>query len=121
MARGAEEGRLTLGHGFVGMVQWTQCEASKAPVGHARAYRDILNDALAALSIIRRTRRLRTLLVKNAMTRPQRPFSSRYRRAAALVTRVGIFLPRFDQTQSDHFQNAMTRPQKGMSGVSALW
>ncbi|PKI58583.1 hypothetical protein CRG98_021046 [Punica granatum] len=41
-----------------------QCEGSKAPVGHARAYRDILNDALATLSIIRRARRLRTLLVK---------------------------------------------------------
>ncbi|PKI48988.1 hypothetical protein CRG98_030575 [Punica granatum] len=41
-----------------------QCEASKAPVGHARAYRDILNDALAALSIIRRVCSLRTLLVK---------------------------------------------------------
>ncbi|PKI47574.1 hypothetical protein CRG98_032034 [Punica granatum] len=41
-----------------------QCEASKAPVGHARTYRDILNDALAALSIIRRVRRLRTLLVR---------------------------------------------------------
>ncbi|PKI59334.1 hypothetical protein CRG98_020265 [Punica granatum] len=41
-----------------------QCEVSKALVGHARAYRDILNDALAALSIIRRARRLRTLLVK---------------------------------------------------------
>ncbi|PKI72772.1 hypothetical protein CRG98_006857 [Punica granatum] len=41
-----------------------QCEASKAPVSHARAYRDIFNDALAALSIIRRARRLRTLLVK---------------------------------------------------------
>ncbi|PKI54839.1 hypothetical protein CRG98_024790 [Punica granatum] len=41
-----------------------QCEASKASVGHARAYRDILNDALAALAIIRRARRLRTLLVK---------------------------------------------------------
>ncbi|PKI39867.1 hypothetical protein CRG98_039742 [Punica granatum] len=41
-----------------------QCEGSKVPVGHARAYRDILNDALVALSIIRRARRLRTLLVK---------------------------------------------------------
>ncbi|PKI47441.1 hypothetical protein CRG98_032150 [Punica granatum] len=45
---------------------WSQCEASKALVGHVRAYRDILNDALAALSIIRRVRRLRTLLVKVA-------------------------------------------------------
>ncbi|PKI71077.1 hypothetical protein CRG98_008542 [Punica granatum] len=41
-----------------------QCEASKAPIGHAQAYRDILNDALTALSIIRRARRLRNLLVK---------------------------------------------------------
>ncbi|PKI49425.1 hypothetical protein CRG98_030183 [Punica granatum] len=41
-----------------------QCEASKAPVGHARAYREIFNDAQATLSIIRRARRLRTLLVK---------------------------------------------------------
>ncbi|PKI44943.1 hypothetical protein CRG98_034638 [Punica granatum] len=41
-----------------------QCEASKAPVGHVRAYRDTLSDALAALSIIRRARRLRTLLVR---------------------------------------------------------
>ncbi|OWM70439.1 hypothetical protein CDL15_Pgr011915 [Punica granatum] len=41
-----------------------QCEASKAPIGHARAYRDILNDALTALSIIRRARRLKTLLVR---------------------------------------------------------
>ncbi|PKI48610.1 hypothetical protein CRG98_031029 [Punica granatum] len=29
-----------------------QCEASKAHVGHARAYQDILNDALTTLSII---------------------------------------------------------------------
>ncbi|PKI75194.1 hypothetical protein CRG98_004418 [Punica granatum] len=43
-----------------------QYEASKAPVGHARAYRDILNDALAALSIIRRARRRRTLLIKKS-------------------------------------------------------
>ncbi|PKI63280.1 hypothetical protein CRG98_016325 [Punica granatum] len=40
-----------------------QCEAFKAHVGHARAYRGIFNDALAALSIIRCVRRLRTLLV----------------------------------------------------------
>ncbi|PKI41501.1 hypothetical protein CRG98_038103 [Punica granatum] len=41
-----------------------KCEVSKTPVGYARAYRDIFNDALAALSIIRRARRLRTLLVR---------------------------------------------------------
>ncbi|PKI72181.1 hypothetical protein CRG98_007450 [Punica granatum] len=41
-----------------------QCKASKAPVGHTRAYRDILNDALAALSIIRYARQRRTLLVR---------------------------------------------------------
>ncbi|OWM87708.1 hypothetical protein CDL15_Pgr027312 [Punica granatum] len=51
-------------------------EASKAPVSHAWAYRDILDDALPALS--------------------------------------------FDQTRSDHFQNAMNRPRKGMSGIW-LW
>ncbi|PKI59312.1 hypothetical protein CRG98_020304 [Punica granatum] len=41
-----------------------QCEDSKAPVGHARAYRDIFDDALATQLIIRRVCRLRTLLVK---------------------------------------------------------
>ncbi|PKI61634.1 hypothetical protein CRG98_018009 [Punica granatum] len=39
-------------------------EASKASVGHTWAYQDILNDAPTALSIVRRTRQLGTLLVK---------------------------------------------------------
>ncbi|OWM82852.1 hypothetical protein CDL15_Pgr029213 [Punica granatum] len=50
--------------GAAGSGDGPQCEASKAPVDHVRAYRDILNDAPAALSIIRRARRLRTLLVR---------------------------------------------------------
>ncbi|PKI64283.1 hypothetical protein CRG98_015323 [Punica granatum] len=41
-----------------------RCEASGAPFGHARAYRDVLNDAPAALSVVRRARRLWTLLIK---------------------------------------------------------
>ncbi|PKI55043.1 hypothetical protein CRG98_024569 [Punica granatum] len=41
-----------------------RCEASRGPVGHAWAYRDILNDALAALSVIQHTCRLRTLRVR---------------------------------------------------------
>ncbi|OWM77175.1 hypothetical protein CDL15_Pgr026171 [Punica granatum] len=40
------------------------CEASRALVGHARAYRDILNDALAASLVIRHARRFRIILVR---------------------------------------------------------
>ncbi|PKI72245.1 hypothetical protein CRG98_007319 [Punica granatum] len=54
-----------------------RCEASKALVGHARAYRDILNDALAAPSIIRRASQLRTLLVR-ALLRPDVSFPGAY-------------------------------------------
>ncbi|PKI34395.1 hypothetical protein CRG98_045216 [Punica granatum] len=60
-----------------------QCEASKASVGHARAYQEILNDSLAALSVIRRARRLSTLLVG-------------YLWAAAFVTRTGDFCANLD-------------------------
>ncbi|PKI72011.1 hypothetical protein CRG98_007557 [Punica granatum] len=34
------------------------------PVGHAWAYRDVLNDALTALSVVRRVHRLWTLLIR---------------------------------------------------------
>ncbi|PKI66150.1 hypothetical protein CRG98_013448 [Punica granatum] len=73
-----------------------QCEASKAPIGYARAYRDILNDALAALSIIRRARRLRTLLVRVA-PRGFRPsvldsFISRVCKGEGFDLRLGFVL-----------------------------
>ncbi|OWM75288.1 hypothetical protein CDL15_Pgr012248 [Punica granatum] len=41
-----------------------RCEASRVPVGLAWAYRDVLKGAQAALSVIRRARELRTLLIK---------------------------------------------------------
>ncbi|PKI71079.1 hypothetical protein CRG98_008544 [Punica granatum] len=44
--------------------RWPRCEASGAPVGHALAYRDVLNEVPTALSIVRRTGWLVTLLVK---------------------------------------------------------
>ncbi|PKI65803.1 hypothetical protein CRG98_013808 [Punica granatum] len=41
-----------------------RCEASGAPVGLAWAYRDVLKGAQAALSVVRRARELRTLLIR---------------------------------------------------------
>ncbi|PKI32871.1 hypothetical protein CRG98_046738 [Punica granatum] len=41
-----------------------RCEASGAHVGLAWAYRDVLKGAQAALSVVRRARELRTLLIR---------------------------------------------------------
>ncbi|PKI75861.1 hypothetical protein CRG98_003776 [Punica granatum] len=41
-----------------------RCETSGAPVGLAWAYRDVLKGAQAALWVVRRTRELRTLLIR---------------------------------------------------------
>ncbi|PKI44922.1 hypothetical protein CRG98_034684 [Punica granatum] len=41
-----------------------RCKASRVPVGHAPAYRDVLNDALAASSVIQHARWFRTFLVR---------------------------------------------------------
>ncbi|PKI55750.1 hypothetical protein CRG98_023841 [Punica granatum] len=41
-----------------------RCEVSGAPVDHAWAYRDVLNNAPTALSVVRRARWLKTLLVR---------------------------------------------------------
>ncbi|PKI61894.1 hypothetical protein CRG98_017723 [Punica granatum] len=63
-------GRLPVCWGCPGLVMWDsssrrpRCEASGAPVSLAWAYRDVLKGAQATLSVVRRARELRTLLIK---------------------------------------------------------
>ncbi|OWM64664.1 hypothetical protein CDL15_Pgr012316 [Punica granatum] len=83
-------------------------EASQIPVGHVWAYRDFPDDALAALSVVQHARRLWTLLIRVLW-------------GDYICNPHGNFCSELVRRQSDHFQNTMTRPRKGMSGISALW
>ncbi|PKI76495.1 hypothetical protein CRG98_003113 [Punica granatum] len=69
-------------------------EASRAPLGHAQAYRNVLNDALTALSVI------------NALV-GFGPFSSGCRRMTAFVTRMGDFCANLVRPRSNHFRSVM--------------
>ncbi|PKI40431.1 hypothetical protein CRG98_039179 [Punica granatum] len=95
-----------------------QCEASKAPVGHVRSYRDILNDALAALSIIRRARRLRTLLVRKCKVEPWEVPSSNARpmgcRAWGTLNLGSPVIVTLEQLDSDWEPYSCTFPDCGL-------